>query len=566
MSKCIGLISHQSDNGVLCVFVPGKHPDLIIDQKTLNDEKCFHIGDFISFIDINGSITSPKRIKKLFETRLLNNRLQVKVPVAFPPEEFFERNTFTDFSYATLAWSPDFAFLGCASDVAKKYCRNQIYTAWIERVPRLTQNIAGVLVSWKIVNDVFDSCDENSKQLISKAPWNKKKISQYFRSNPCYLRRVQQKPLYDRRAFVKSLKKYIDNYEGIVTAVYDSSAKVWSLAIPDTEVVFLFGAREGMKVGDWVQFNCAPSLHPYLNCYLHGKKFIIIEPVLPAKPFNNTVQVEITMTITVNKLKYYPTGEVTVETEILGPVEFGSGNFRQKYCNKCLSLITCKSMPSRRTGAIWQVFCVVDEGCVEFMQHSSSTIPNTDDSPSAKVSTKKDEFNTEVEVDDYYFDESKLQEDFPSDSPGPAQKEIDDNVYSDISCNDNAFGNSDVENMKAEEEYDPLKELAFGAVEPQVLKINSSLYDSGTDKFETDNPSSYLNEEFSEDEQEELDNRATEYWIQVWQIPEVRRQIAKADKRLYTNVMQLMTDLNARTDGDTLEEAFKSLLNEKQCL
>ncbi|MCP9259718.1 hypothetical protein DINM_003073 [Dirofilaria immitis] len=422
---------------------------------------------------------------------------------------------FHKLGYATLAWSPDFAFLGCASDVAKKYCRNQIYTAWIERVPRLTQNIAGVLVSWKIVNDVFDSCDENSKQLISKA--------------------------------------YIDNYEGIVTAVYDSSAKVWSLAIPDTEVVFLLVL---VKTDDW---NYSPSLHPYLNCYLHGKKFIIIEPVLPAKPFNNTVQVEITMTITVNKLKYYPTGEVTVETEILGPVEFGSGNFRQKYCNKCLSLITCKSMPSRRTGAIWQ-------GCVEFMQHSSSTIPNTDDSPSAKVSTKKDEFNTEVEVDDYYFDESKLQEDFPSDSPGPAQKEIDDNVYSDISCNDNAFGNSDVENMKAEEEYDPLKELAFGAVEPQVLKINSSLYDSGTDKFETDNPSSYLNEEFSEDEQEELDNRATEYWIQVWQIPEVRRQIAKADKRLYTNVMQLMTDLNARTDGDTLEEAFKSLLNEKQCL
>ncbi|VDK69576.1 unnamed protein product [Onchocerca ochengi] len=527
MSKCAGLITHQADSGLLYVFVPGKHPDLVIDErKTSIDEQRFRVGDFISFIDVNGSITSPKRMEKLFETRFLNNRLQVQVSVVFPPEEFSVVS-----NYKTLAWSPDFAFVGCSPDVVKRFCRNQIYMAWIERlvfvldspayyrVPRMIQKVAGILVSWQIVDDVFDKCDEQNRQLISKA--------------------------------------YIDNYQGLVTEVNDSSAKVWSLAIPDSEVVFLFGARDGMKVGDWVQFNCAPSIRPYLNCYLHGKKFLIIEPVLPAKPFNNTVQVEIMMTITVDNLKYYPTGEVTVETEMLGAVEFGSGRFRKNYYNRCLTLIVCKNRPSKQTGSVWQVFCVVIEGCVEFMQQSNSSInfPNTNGNPAKKfVSMKKNKCNAEIEINDYPFDENKLQEDLSSDLPGPSQKEADCNFCSDFSYNDNTFGNR-------EEEYDPLIEPAFGAVQPHVLQINSSLHSNGTDGLNTsDSPNINLNEEFSDDEQEDLDNRATEYWIRVWQIPEVRQQIAKADREFYVNVMQLMTDLSARTDGDTLEEALKQSL------
>ncbi|VDO34990.1 unnamed protein product [Onchocerca flexuosa] len=433
MSKCAGLISHQADNGLLYVFVPGKHPDLVIDErKTSNDEQRLHVGDFISFIDVNGSVTSPKRMKKLFETRFSNNCLQVQVLVVFPPEEFCAVS-----NNKTLAWSPDFAFVSCSPDVVKRFCPNQIYMAWIERlvfildspayyrVPRLIQKVADILVSWQIVDDIFDKCDEQNRQLISKAPWNDKKNNHYFRSIPCCPHRMQQKPFHNQRAITTSLKKYIDNYQGLVTEVNDSSAKVWSLAIPDSEVVFLFGAREGMKVGDWVQFNCAPSIRPYLNCYLHGKKFLIIEPVLPAKPFNNTVQVELMMTITVDNLKYYPTGEVTVETEMLGAVEFGSGRFRKNYYNRCLSLIVCKNRPSKQTGSVWQVFCVVIEGCVEFMQLSNSSInfPNTNGIPAKEfVSMKKDKCNAEVEIDDYPFNESKLQENLSSDLPGPSQK------------------------------------------------------------------------------------------------------------------------------------------------
>ncbi|EJW78567.1 hypothetical protein WUBG_10524 [Wuchereria bancrofti] len=124
IDKLTGLITHQDDNGLLYVFVPGKHPDLVIDQrKTLNDEQCFHIGDFISFINVNDSITSPTRIKNLFETRFVNNRLQVKVLVAFPPGQLSERANFTTFTNKMLAWSPDFAFIGCSFDVVKKTAR-----------------------------------------------------------------------------------------------------------------------------------------------------------------------------------------------------------------------------------------------------------------------------------------------------------------------------------------------------------------------------------------------------------------------------------------------------------
>lgn len=37
------------------------------------------------------------------------------------------------------------------------------------RVPRMIQKVAGILVSWQIVDDVFDKCDEQNRQLISKA-------------------------------------------------------------------------------------------------------------------------------------------------------------------------------------------------------------------------------------------------------------------------------------------------------------------------------------------------------------------------------------------------------------
>lgn len=37
-------------------------------------------------------------------------------------------------------------------------------------------------------------------------------------------------------------------------------------------------------------------------------------------------------------------------------------------------------------------------------------------------------------------------------------------------------------------------------------------------------------DESSEEEPNEPDNRAEEYWIRVWQIPEVRRELAQADE------------------------------------
>nr|CRZ24240.1 Bm9851 [Brugia malayi] len=367
IDKLIGLITHQGDDGLLYVFVPGKHPELIIDQsKTLNDEQCFRIGDFISFININDSITSPIRIKNLFETRFVNNRLQVKVLVAVPPEHFSERANFTTVTPSTdkmLAWSPDFAFIGCSFDVVKKLRKNQMYSAWIERVPQVFQSVANIFVSWQIVDDIFDECCEEDKQLIMKAPWNCKNSTQLSRilSYSDCSQQMKQKAPHTSRHFVASLKKYIDNYEGLVIAVHDSSAKVWSLAIPDSEIVFFLGARKGMKVGDWVRFNCTPSRSSYLGCHLQGKKFEIIEPILPAKAFNNTVQVEITTTIAIDNLKYYPTGEITLETEILGAVEFSPNRFRQDYCNRCLSLFICKIMASERTNAVWHVFGVVNE-------------------------------------------------------------------------------------------------------------------------------------------------------------------------------------------------------------
>uniref|UniRef100_A0A0R3RL22 S1 motif domain-containing protein n=1 Tax=Elaeophora elaphi TaxID=1147741 RepID=A0A0R3RL22_9BILA len=528
MTENTGLVTHQTDNGLLYVFVPGKHPDFVIDQRKIsNGEQRFHVGDFISFVDINGSVTSPTRINKLFETRLLNNSLQVKVSVAFPPEEFSEQTnfiTFTAYNNKKLAWSPDFAFVGCSPNVTKPLCRNQMYKAWIERVPQMFQNVGGIFVSWQIVGNVLEECDEQSKQLINRAPWNRKENSQLFRtiSRSDCPHQFQRKPLRNKHAFTASLKKYIDNYEGLVIAVQNSDAKVWSLAIPESEVVFFFGARKGMKVGDWVQFNCTLSLRPYLDCYLQGKKFEIIEPILPAKPFNDTVQVEIMTTIAVGNLKYYPTGEVILETETLGAVEFGPRKFRQDYRNKCLSLIVCKTMPSKRTGAVWQVFCVVNKGS------------------------------------------QQQQPDLSSDLPGTSQKEIDDSFYSGFPHNNNTFGNGNAENVKEAKEYDPLKKPAFGTVRPLVLQLNPSAYSSGTGGFNTHgHPSIGRSEELCGDEQEELGKRAREYWIRAWQIPEVRRELVKADKILYEDVMELMTDLNARTDEDSLEEVLKSVLNRR---
>lgn len=54
----------------------GKHPDPVIDQSVTKNER-FRVGDFITFTDINGSIVSPTRIRCLFDTRIVNNRLQV---------------------------------------------------------------------------------------------------------------------------------------------------------------------------------------------------------------------------------------------------------------------------------------------------------------------------------------------------------------------------------------------------------------------------------------------------------------------------------------------------------
>uniref|UniRef100_A0AAF5Q5Y6 p-granule-associated protein DEPS-1 second OB-fold domain-containing protein n=1 Tax=Wuchereria bancrofti TaxID=6293 RepID=A0AAF5Q5Y6_WUCBA len=542
IDKLTGLITHQDDNGLLYVFVPGKHPDLVIDQrKTLNDEQCFHIGDFISFINVNDSITSPTRIKNLFETRFVNNRLQVKVLVAFPPGQLSERANFTTFTNKMLAWSPDFAFIGCSFDVVKKLRENQMYSAWIERVPQMIESIAGIFVSWQIVDDIFDECCEQSKQLIMKAPWNHKKntrLSRILSYSDCS-QQMKQKASHSSRHFFASLKKYTDNYEGLVIAVHDSSAKVWSLAIPDSEIVFFLGARKGMKVGDWVQFNCTPSRCPYLNCHLQGKKFEIIEPVLPAKAFNNTVQVEITTTIAIDNLKYYPTGEVTLETEILGPVEFSPNRFRQDYCNRCLSLFICKIIASERTDAVWHVFSVINEGCVEFMEHSDSisNFSNTNVNTSEEfASMENDKCNAKVEINDNYcFTESRQQRsDFPSDLPGTFQKEIDDSFYSDFSYNN--------DDMKEEEEYDPLKEPAFGTVKPNVLQFNSTKYSNGSDEFDMrGNSSTGLNEKsFEVSESEELNNRATKYWLQAWKIPEIRRQIEKADRIMAIRTLCIM--------------------------
>lgn len=63
---------------ILFLLFVGKHPDLIIDQRKIsNGEQQFHVGDFISYVDVNGFISSPTRTKKLFETRISNDNLQV---------------------------------------------------------------------------------------------------------------------------------------------------------------------------------------------------------------------------------------------------------------------------------------------------------------------------------------------------------------------------------------------------------------------------------------------------------------------------------------------------------
>uniref|UniRef100_A0A915PU81 p-granule-associated protein DEPS-1 second OB-fold domain-containing protein n=1 Tax=Setaria digitata TaxID=48799 RepID=A0A915PU81_9BILA len=552
MPRRIGLISHQSDTGLLYVFVPGKHPDLIIDQrkKTTNEEQRFNTGDFISFIDVNGSITSPTRINNIFETRFLNDQLQVKVSVAFPPLSFCKE---VKVIAEMLAWSPDFAFVGCCHSVSARFCRNQMYMAWIERVPKMTQNIAGIFVAWQVVGDILDECDEQSKQLIVKAPWNKKRNNECYRSVPCRSPAIHQKPLHSRRVSA-SLKKYIDNYEGLVTAVHDSSARVWSLAIPDSDVIFLFGAREGMKVGDWVQFNCAPFLRPYLNCYLYGKKFVIIEPVLPSKAFNKTVQVEVMTTVTVDNLKYYPTGEVTVETESLGAVEFKTGKFRQDYCDRCLCLAVCKNIPSKRTGAVWQVLHVMNEESNPLVHSSKATEHFTEEC----VCTIMKDIANGHDIDDCHSPiehcwfhgndgicSGKLTISFTKLTSGK-QVTATGRFLRFAGNGAEESSSHDVESVEAEEEYDPLKEFAFGAVRPRVLQMDSS-DSSGTD----------VGEKLSENGQNELDNRATEYWIRAWQIPAVRRQIVEADEVLYANLMELMTDLNARINGDSLEETLK---------
>nr|CRZ26193.1 Bm11523 [Brugia malayi] len=105
-----------------------------------------------------------------------------------------------------------------------------------------------------------------------------------------------------------------------------------------------------------------------------------------------------------------------------------------------------------------------------------------------------------------------------------------------------------MENMKEEEEYDPLKEPAFGTVKPNILQFNSTEYSNGNDEFNMrDNPRTELNEKsFDGGESEELNNQAIKYWLKAWEIPEIRRQIEEADRVLYANIMQMISDLSAR--------------------
>lgn len=67
-------------------------------------------------------------------------------------------------------------------------------------------------------------------------------------------------------------------------------------------------------------------------------------------------QVEIEVNVTHDVVKYFPSGEVTVDTERLGPIEFKRGQFRQDFYGRLLRLAAYKDLPSGRTGAVWRFF------------------------------------------------------------------------------------------------------------------------------------------------------------------------------------------------------------------
>lgn len=46
------------------------------------------------------------------------------------------------------------------------------------RVPQMVENVSGAFVSWQIVGDVLDECDEKSNQLLKKAVF-RAYLSQY---------------------------------------------------------------------------------------------------------------------------------------------------------------------------------------------------------------------------------------------------------------------------------------------------------------------------------------------------------------------------------------------------
>ncbi|VDN03380.1 unnamed protein product [Thelazia callipaeda] len=131
MCKHFGLVSNADHvTGSLHVFVPGRHPDFVFSSQERVGNSKLQVGDFVSFVEVGGVIKSLSRIDDVFEKRHKNGVLQVKVSVAFPPECTHPE---TGLMSGMLAWSPDFAFIGCLDICVSDYNSNQMYMAWIQR-------------------------------------------------------------------------------------------------------------------------------------------------------------------------------------------------------------------------------------------------------------------------------------------------------------------------------------------------------------------------------------------------------------------------------------------------
>ncbi|KHN86345.1 Nuclear nucleic acid-binding protein C1D [Toxocara canis] len=342
-NECIGVVHKISAEGIVFIFAPGYNPDPYIDQRLVPPEKRYALGDFVSFTPGEGNMARlDKKADPVLRVEVDGDRVLIETQIAFFPAEGRYANC-EEALAGTAAWSPEFDVVLCEGNIISHPMRSHMYTAWVERYNGQL-SLMGQHISWQVSNKKAPSEPIDQKQIMN-APWNRNRHRSTSRRH------------YRLRPPAEVLKHFTkDNYEGIVVRTIEDQAIVWSAAISISEVLFLFGARDGMIVGDWLQFNCEVAVRVQHNCFLEGKKYELIPPVVPVYQLNDTVAAELALQVPDSSegVVRHRRDVVTVQSPILGPIEFPPGVFEDSFYGQTLNIRAIKIPKVSSAHAVWR--------------------------------------------------------------------------------------------------------------------------------------------------------------------------------------------------------------------